>query len=764
MFRRISCALLGLVALVTVWIVLPNNINAQDDTAKTRLLVFSDDRSMGELSVGPPVGTPYEEVKVFGEQFKSIGPAKGTVEVPAGRMIKLEFTQAACKDLSPLATLPADSLHVIYFRSREKFHGNQFQHLKHMTDVRWLMLRSSPVNDEGFANFAGFKKLEYLRCSVYGHSKDGFGITDKSMKVIGGFKKLRILSLRDNPITDVGLKYLSNCDDLEVLGLDGSNVDGSGLEELILLSKLQSLSFGAYDKGAPIDDKSMKIIVQLDQLKHLDLSGTAVTDDGLKDIRRLKNLETLTLDHSGVTENGLAHLEGLNKLKRLRCYLDHNHLGDDAALYLANLPSLEKVTAHFELTTEGVRSLSKLTNLKSFDFNHGLTDEALVEVGKMTGLEDISIQNCPNVTDAGIAHLKSLVNVERFSIRATIATPACIESIAKLPKLTSLSLSFEQNADAPMLWPAVEDWKRLGQLTKLESLKLDGLLLDKRHWSVFEKMTELRDLEVNNYLPLDDSFFKVVGALPELQSLRLEAVDESGANGLKYLTDSKLSFLQVAGPIGLEQLKPLAKNVNLRVLYLYTSGTLPPDDLKAFEKMATSLQRVSNQDGERESYFEVGANGIVRHGHPDARKLMNGLVGKAPPKLIGAKLPGGGEFDLKPYLGKVVIVHFWTAYSIGRKPRPDEVHVRNVVSEFKDADIQVVGVHSTARGEVMEAFIKEQGIKWPCIVDKDDLTKKAWGSPRRNGLFLIDRKGNVKMAGVYQGDLKNAIEMMLKEK
>ena len=261
MFRRISCALLGLVALVTVWIVLPNNINAQDDTAKTRLLVFPDDRSMGELSVGPPVGTPYEEVKVFGEQFKSIGPAKGTVEVPAGRMIKLEFSQAACKDLSPLATLPADSLHVIYFRSREKFHGNQFQHLKHMTDVRWLMLRSSPVNDEGFANFAGFKKLEHLRCSVYGHSKDGFGITDKSMKVIGGFKKLRILSLRDNPITDVGLKYLSNCDDLEVLGLDGSNVDGSGLEELILLSKLQSLSFGAYDKGAPIDDNSMEVIV-----------------------------------------------------------------------------------------------------------------------------------------------------------------------------------------------------------------------------------------------------------------------------------------------------------------------------------------------------------------------------------------------------------------------------------------------------------------------------------------------------------------------
>ncbi|MFK7766315.1 MAG: redoxin domain-containing protein [Mariniblastus sp.] len=735
----------------------------QNEPAKTRTLIFPSDRSIGEIYVGVPISTPYDDVEIYGgKQFKKIGPAKGEVELPGDRLIRLEVSSDSSSDLSPLASLPPDSVHFLSFKNAPSFE-NQFQHIKHLTGIRWLVLRSCPVNDEEFAHLAGFTNLEFLRLSVYGFADKGFGITDKSMTVIQRFEKLRVLSLRDNPITDAGLVALSNCEDLETLGLAGSNVDGSGLENLMMLPKLESLSFGAYEKGAPINDESMKLIVQLERLRHLDLSGTAITDAGLKHIRRLKNLETLTLDYTNVTENGLANLEGLTKLKKLRFYMKQGKLGDAAAIYLGNLPSLEKITAHFNLTTEGIRSLSKLTKLKSFDFSGGLTDEALVEVGKMKGMESLSIQNCEDVTDAGIAHLASLTNLERFSIRSTIATSACIETIIQLPKLTSLKLSFEQNADAPYLWPAMDDWKLLGKMTDLEYLELDGMLLDDQYWPIFEKLEKLEELKVENYLPLDAGFFKSVSMMPSLKSVSFNEVSKSGIGGIGELAKTKLRYLEVRGPVGPEDLQVFAKLPALRILRVRTTEQITDDQIAEFKRSVPNLNQFSHSDVQN-TWFDLGSDGIVRRGSPSSLKRMRALEGKEPPALSAIGLPGGDKFDLKTYKGKIVIVHFWNGWTLGPRPRPDEVHVRNVMAEFADRDVQVVGVHSTELAERMPAFVKKHGIDWPCVVDKDNLSKAAWGSPQRNGLFLIDRAGKVQMAGVYQGDLKRAIEKMLEEK
>ena len=110
------------------------------------------------------------------------------------------------------------------------------------------------------------------------------------------------------------------------------------------------------------------------------------------------------------------------------------------------------------------------------------------------------------------------------------------------------------------------------------------------------------------------------------------------------------------------------------------------------------------------------------------------------------------------------MVHFWQAYTVGREPRPDEVHVREVIKKFADRGIQVVGVHGTEGAGRMSRFIAEQDIDWPCFVDRDNQSAEAWKTERRrNMIYLIDRQGKLRQTQVYQGDLQRALEVMLDE-
>ena len=66
----------------------------------------------------------------------------------------------------------------------------------------------------------------------------------------------------------------------------------------------------ALDLGGSTDlsDDGLRHLARLPQLKHLDLSGTAITDRGLRVLRDLPALETILLAATRITEEGAAHL------------------------------------------------------------------------------------------------------------------------------------------------------------------------------------------------------------------------------------------------------------------------------------------------------------------------------------------------------------------------------------------------------------------------------------------------------------------------
>lgn len=746
---RASLSLLILLLCNTV-------IEAQDEPA-TRILRFPEDRSLGTLSIGKPVSSSYEEVRKSGG-YKRIGPAQGAIEVPRGVMIQLDVSMDGCKDLSPLSKLEADSIHSIEFNIRLPIKA-QLQYIKGLTSLRWLYIRSCAITDEQIQHISTLTNLESIHCSAYGTDA---GITDKSMVVFRNMHKLRSLDLRGNHVTDEGLRELSLCNSLESLSLDGTDVTGVGLESLLLLPNLHTLSLGAYDEGAPVDDEGMKVISQLTQLRSLNLSGTLVTDEGLKHIGTLQNLLYLTLDYTEITEHGLAPLGQLKKLKKFRFYRKRGDLTDEGIKHLANCSSLEKITAHFDLSKEGIRHLTRLKNLTSFDFTGNITDDELDLVAQLTACKDLRLQNC-KITDAGIAKLTPLTELEAFSLHGTKATTDCLETISRFPKLKRLRLGLEQNADAPFYWPT-DSWDLIADLKELEMLTIDGLLLHDRHWPALAKLKKLNRLEIRQTIPLGSAFANEISKLESLRSLNLPDVKFLKEDFRQIAQLPSLEYLEFRGPVGGEHLDALAESKVLRIVRMRSSVELTEQDVEDFKTKCKSLEtlNVSNYEGPS---FALNDEGIVVHTRrPDGEKAES-KIGEKPARLTIENSPTpSGDLDLTPYRGKILVVHFWRALTLGREPRPDEVHVRDVMKKFEGRGVEVVGIHSTEGAGRMERFIEEQEIDWPCYVDEDDKSAEAWQTGRRrNRIFLIGKDGKVRVENLYQGDLERALELLLAE-
>ena len=115
-------------------------------------------------------------------------------------------------------------------------------------------------------------------------------VTDHDLAPLESLDRLEELAISGAPITDSGLKHISNLTELRILSLwDTRGVSDAGLVHLAALTKLQTLN----------------------------LYRCGITDAGLVHLRRMTDLETLLLAKTKVNGPGLSHLGGMSKLKRL---------------------------------------------------------------------------------------------------------------------------------------------------------------------------------------------------------------------------------------------------------------------------------------------------------------------------------------------------------------------------------------------------------------------------------------------------------------
>jgi hypothetical protein len=63
----------------------------------------------------------------------------------------------------------------------------------------------------------------------------------------------------------------------------------------------------------------------------------------------------------------------------------------------------------------------------------------------------------------------------------------------------------------------------------------------------------------------------------------------------------------------------------------------------------------------------------------------------------------------------------------------------------------------------MPGYVKEQGFTWPMACDVDKKTVEAWYVDSYPDLYLIDRKGCLRVADLYQDDLERAVNELVTE-
>jgi hypothetical protein len=135
-------------------------------------------------------------------------------------------------------------------------------------------------------------------------------------------------------------------------------------------------------------------------------------------------------DTSKVTDADLACIEGLPGLKRV--LLIENHLTDAALAHLADLPALEM----------------------------------LYLGGAHTDAKGVTRSGGLGFTNAGLTHLVKLKTLQRLTLAGPRFGDACVDTIAGITSLRSLSLSSPGFTDAGLA--------RLVELKELEELNLHG--------------------------------------------------------------------------------------------------------------------------------------------------------------------------------------------------------------------------------------------------------------------------------------------------
>jgi len=517
---------------------------------KERILHFPKDYSLGQVSILDE--TAERKIKDFhfrvdgiNDKWEYLCPAMGDVTIPAGRGVQLILSSSAWQNprkLSELKTLGPDDIHTLFMSpsyaqpGSPKPNDNCMLYIAHLTGLKVLNLEDANITNEGLKYLTGMKSLQVLYLPRLS--------SDAGMPQIAKIKTLKALYFKDNYISDDGLKYLAELENLEELALDGKRITDNGLKHLANLPKLHYLFL-----QRKFTDDGMQYLKDIPNLKTLNVySSEKLTDEGLKSISEIKQLEILGVHWiDQITDEGIAHLVNMPNLKKLD--IGHAKLTDKGCEILKQIKTLEYLhLPNIGLTDEGLAHICELENLKhlwsSGWSNSPLTDKTLENVGKLEKLEELCIGGT-GFTDNGLKNITGLKNLTLFWLFcAPELTNKGLEEIGKLKNLKHLSLPRKTKI-------TIAGLKNLNTLIKLENLDIHSARQDNAVMDI-SRLTNLEDLTItlNRTRTERDKFTdKDLACLANLKKLRRLQLCSPGIGdeGLKHLSElTNLDFLNIS--------------------------------------------------------------------------------------------------------------------------------------------------------------------------------------------------------------------------
>lgn len=140
----------------------------------------------------------------------------------------------------------------------------------------------------------------------------GTKLSDEELAILATHPRLHDLDLGDTAVTDAGLAHLAGIPGLVSLRLKGTRVTDAGLAHLRGLTLLHDLDLAETVIGDP-----GLVHLPLETLGVLDLNGTAVTDAGVASLGGVERLWCLSLARTRVTNVSVHPLSQMNNLRHL---------------------------------------------------------------------------------------------------------------------------------------------------------------------------------------------------------------------------------------------------------------------------------------------------------------------------------------------------------------------------------------------------------------------------------------------------------------
>ncbi len=301
---------------------------------------------------------------------------------------------------------------------------------------------------------------------------------------------------------------------------------------LALMPKLRGLSI----RGPHFTDQAVDVLNRFPQVTLVTIGDhrQMLTPDDMKGLGRLRHVSELVFLPYNLTDDDLAPLGQLHCLKRLQL----SRCDAITGAGLSPLKSVEELVVDGNsLTEEGLASLRDLPNLRQLGFGRfeptdavlgylrghaylrvlGLrgarvTDAGLANLEGMVNLEHLSLPNLQSVTSTGLAHLSRLKRLRILNLEGAPIDSSGLSYLADLHHLEKLYLR-GADIDANAL-------DRLTKLPNLADLNLSRTGIGDKAMGAIAGMTSLRRL-VLNWTSVTDDGVRRIAALPRLEEIDL---------------------------------------------------------------------------------------------------------------------------------------------------------------------------------------------------------------------------------------------------
>jgi hypothetical protein len=198
-------------------------------------------------------------------------------------------------------------------------------------------------------------------------------------------------------------------------------------------------------------------------------------------------------------------------------------------------------TGNFKVGVKEKEFRSSPTRAIAYIDGDNVTDADLAMLAQHPGLRFLSLSSDNTVTDAGVARLESLTELQHLGLYSTQITDVALNRLRGLTNLRELNLSGGSRiTDAGV--------RNLSSLTRLESLGLGGAQITDAGLEVLENFPHLKMIWLYG-TPVGDSGMARIAALPELTwiSLQKTKVTDAGVARLAALTNLKHLDLRETG-------------------------------------------------------------------------------------------------------------------------------------------------------------------------------------------------------------------------